>query len=29
MLSLIEQVRQRVRGAYGFELENEVILWTQ
>jgi UDP-N-acetylmuramate dehydrogenase len=29
MLSLIEQVHQRVRGAYGFELENEVILWTQ
>ena len=29
MLSLIAQVRERVRGAYGFELENEVILWTQ
>ena len=29
MLSLIEQVRERVHGAYGFELENEVILWIQ
>ena len=29
MLNLIEQVRERVRAAYGFELENEVILWTQ
>jgi UDP-N-acetylmuramate dehydrogenase len=28
MLSLIAQVRERVRAAYGFELENEVILWT-
>jgi UDP-N-acetylmuramate dehydrogenase len=29
MVSLIEQVRERVRAAYGFELENEVILWMQ
>ena len=29
MLGLIERVRERVRAAYGFELENEVILWTQ
>jgi UDP-N-acetylmuramate dehydrogenase len=29
MLSLIAQVRERVQTAYGFELENEVILWTQ
>jgi UDP-N-acetylmuramate dehydrogenase len=29
MLSLIAQVRERVHSAYGFELENEVILWTQ
>jgi UDP-N-acetylmuramate dehydrogenase len=28
MLSLIAQVRERVRATYGFELENEVILWT-
>jgi UDP-N-acetylmuramate dehydrogenase len=27
MLSLIEEVRQRVRSAYGIELENEVIVW--
>jgi UDP-N-acetylmuramate dehydrogenase len=27
MLALIADVRQRVRVAYGFELENEVILW--
>jgi UDP-N-acetylmuramate dehydrogenase len=29
MVGLIEQVRERVHGAYGFELENEVILWMQ
>jgi UDP-N-acetylmuramate dehydrogenase len=29
MLSLIAQVRERVHAAYGIELENEVILWTQ
>jgi UDP-N-acetylmuramate dehydrogenase len=29
MLGLIAQVRERVHAAYGFELENEVILWTQ
>jgi len=29
MLSLIAQVRDRVHAAYGVELENEVILWTQ
>jgi UDP-N-acetylmuramate dehydrogenase len=29
MLGLIAQVRQRVHAAYGVELENEVILWTQ
>jgi UDP-N-acetylmuramate dehydrogenase len=29
MLDLIAQVRERVHGAYGVELENEVILWTQ
>ena len=29
MLDLIAQVRDRVHSAYGFELENEVILWTQ
>jgi UDP-N-acetylmuramate dehydrogenase len=29
MLGLIERVRERVHGAYGFELENEVILWIQ
>jgi len=27
MLRLIEDVRERVRGAYGIELENEVIVW--
>ncbi|HEX4075743.1 MAG TPA: UDP-N-acetylmuramate dehydrogenase [Candidatus Acidoferrales bacterium] len=27
MLKLIEDVRERVRNAYGVELENEVILW--
>src|ERR1700690_1175344 len=27
MLKLIEDVRERVRGAYGVELENEVIVW--
>jgi len=27
MLKLIEEVRERVRSAYGVELENEVILW--
>jgi UDP-N-acetylenolpyruvoylglucosamine reductase len=29
MLGLIGQVRDRVHAAYGVELENEVILWTQ
>jgi UDP-N-acetylmuramate dehydrogenase len=28
MLALIAQVRERVRQAFGLELENEVILWT-
>jgi UDP-N-acetylmuramate dehydrogenase len=27
MLKLIEEVRERVRAAYGIELENEVIVW--
>jgi UDP-N-acetylmuramate dehydrogenase len=27
MLKLIDDVRERVRGAYGMELENEVIVW--
>jgi len=27
MLKLIDLVRERVRGAYGIELENEVIVW--
>jgi UDP-N-acetylmuramate dehydrogenase len=27
MLKLIDGVRERVRGAYGMELENEVIVW--
>jgi UDP-N-acetylmuramate dehydrogenase len=27
MLRLIDEVRERVRGAYGVELENEVIVW--
>ena len=27
MLKLIEEVRERVRSAYGIELENEVIVW--
>lgn len=27
MLKLIDEVRQRVRAAYGIELENEVIVW--
>jgi UDP-N-acetylmuramate dehydrogenase len=27
MLRLIDDVRERVRGAYGIELENEVIVW--
>lgn len=27
MLKLIDQVREQVRGAYGIELENEVIVW--
>jgi UDP-N-acetylmuramate dehydrogenase len=27
MLALIEDVRQRVRKSFGFELENEVIVW--
>lgn len=29
MLSLIAQIRERVHAAYGAELENEVILWTE
>ena len=29
MLSLITQIRARVHAAYGVELENEVILWTE
>ena len=29
MLGLIAQVRERVHATYGFELEHEVILWTQ
>ena len=28
MLALIDQVRERVRQAFGVELETEVILWT-
>ena len=27
MLKLIDDVRERVRQAYGVELENEVIVW--
>jgi UDP-N-acetylenolpyruvoylglucosamine reductase len=27
MLKLIDQVRDRVRQAFGFEMENEVIVW--
>ena len=27
MLALIADVRERVRKAYGFELENEVVVW--
>ncbi len=27
MLRLIDDVRERVRGAYGIVLENEVIVW--
>jgi UDP-N-acetylenolpyruvoylglucosamine reductase len=27
MLKLIDDVRERVRAAYGMELENEVIVW--
>ena len=27
MLKLIDEVREKVRGAYGIELENEVIVW--
>ncbi len=27
MLKLIDEVRERVRSAYGMELENEVIVW--
>ena len=27
MLRLIDDVRERVRAAYGVELENEVIVW--
>ncbi len=29
MLALIAQVRERVRGKFGVDLENEVILWTE
>src|SRR6202166_2783557 len=29
MLALIAQVRERVKGKFGVELENEVILWTE
>jgi len=29
MLSLIAQIHERVHAAYGVELENEVILWTE
>ncbi len=29
MLALIAQVRERVNGKYGVQLENEVILWTE
>src|SRR5260370_9711540 len=29
ILDLIAQVRERMHATYGFELENEVILWTQ
>jgi UDP-N-acetylmuramate dehydrogenase len=29
MLELISQVRERIRRAFGIELENEVILWTE
>src|SRR6266446_105055 len=29
MVALIAQVRDRVHATYGFQLENEVILWTQ
>ena len=28
MRALIEQVRERVRGRFGFELEEEVIFWS-
>jgi UDP-N-acetylmuramate dehydrogenase len=28
MLALIASVRQRVHKAYGFDLENEVVVWT-
>jgi UDP-N-acetylmuramate dehydrogenase len=28
MLALIADVRERVRNAYGFDLENEVVVWT-
>jgi UDP-N-acetylenolpyruvoylglucosamine reductase len=27
MLKLIDRVRDRVRQAFGFEMENEVIVW--
>ncbi len=27
MLALIADVRERVRGAYGVTLENEVVVW--
>jgi len=27
MLQLMDDVRERVRAAYGVELENEVIVW--
>jgi UDP-N-acetylenolpyruvoylglucosamine reductase len=29
MLELISQVREKVRGRFGVELETEVILWTE
>jgi UDP-N-acetylmuramate dehydrogenase len=29
MLALIADVRERVRAAYGFELENEVVIWNE
>jgi len=29
MLALIAEVREKVRAAYGFELENEVVIWNE